>query len=170
MKDKSMQIQVSICNFNTTCLTNNCIRSVLSMLDGLDFKIVVLDNSDVMPFSIDDSLKTCGLIDVIDNTSRQVVSIDDVIQQKQYKVEDRNVMKNYASIMHACSIQFLIDHCNADYMLLLDSDVILRRSLNRLFLDNDDCITVADIQGLDGFDNVRISRPYWGKTRFIPFI
>lgn len=46
-------VTIAICNFNTTELTNNCIRSIIKNVKKVRYKLIVLDNSDKIPFIAD---------------------------------------------------------------------------------------------------------------------
>lgn len=126
-------ITISICNFNTTQLTNNCIKSIFENFKSYPFKIVVLDNSDKYVFN------TKFNVSIIDNTKQQLINFDKIIK-KISRVYSKN---NYASFKHCYSIQFLLNICNTDKMLLFDSDTKLLKDIDFI---NDNIISAFNIE------------------------
>lgn len=96
---------IAVCNFNTTKLTNDCIRSVVKNVKGIDYKIVVLDNSNKEPFELDSNVKAD--IQVIDNTQGKYSDFDKLLPF----LKARPSFNNYASARHCYAVQFLLDIC-----------------------------------------------------------
>lgn len=158
-------ITIAICNFNTTELTNGCIRSIQLRYAKKNYKIVVLDNSDKISFSLDSTLNNnaCN-ISVLDNTKQQLIDFDHIMKTSPYKLMPFNA-NNFGSLKHACSIQFLLNICCTDCMLLFDSDTILLQDID--FIDTK-YASIADLE-----ENGKIGRngkTYSSFTRMLPFI
>lgn len=92
-------VTVAICNFNTTELTNNCIRSIKSMLTTFTPKFTILDNSNQRFFHLDRYIHAT----VIDNTHNKFINFNLLLKQSPYKLMPYNA-NNYGSFKHACSI------------------------------------------------------------------
>ena len=140
---------IAICNYNTTELTNACILSIKKNVKSISYKIVILDNSDKEKFLLtkkDDNIK------VIDNTQGQFINFKSIINQFGKAFDE-----TYGSLKHAYSIQFLINICKTQYLILLDSDVIVKKDFD--FSCYNDCISVFDIGQRKTY-----------KARALPFI
>ena len=124
-----MKTCVSIVNFNTTLYTNAAIMTVIENSKLDDYQIIVFDNSSKYKYRPLSVFKDLCQLDVIDNTQGQVLDIN-AIQEHCFKLKSPN---NYASAKHAASIQYLIDTCPCDNMILLDSDILLKKEID--FID-----------------------------------
>lgn len=155
-------ITIAICNYNTTALTNNCIKSILQKSCLSRTKFVILDNSDKEPFSL---YEDTANIKIIDNTAQQFINFDFILENSPYKLMSFNG-NNYGSLKHAYSIQFLLNICTTQFMLLFDSDIRLKRKID--FID-EKAVTVGDIE-VNGETDRTGHRIYTSKTRFLPFI
>lgn len=156
------EITVAICNYNTTVLTNSCIDSYMSYNSHIMSNIVVLDNSDTETF-----ISVNPAIQVLDNTKQTIINFDKVISQFLW---NNHLHSNNGSFKHAYSIEYLLNICTTDKLLLLDSDVIVNRTLS--FLQSDDII-VSDVQmHLDPIEQPtkNHNKPYLSKSRFLPYI
>lgn len=125
---------VFICNFNTTALTDACIKSIFQNFTSNPFKVVVLDNSDICPYQTTLPNK----FQIIDNTTQKYIDFDAIIKQFA-KVSSAN---NYASLKHCVSIQFLLNICTTRYAMLFDSDTKLLRDIDFI---SDEIISAFDI-------------------------
>lgn len=126
-------------------MTNACIRSILRHTDhDTIYKIIVFDNSHAdKKFILDNDLEQHS-IEVLDNTTGQIIDFDSILAENQHRL-DKNAGSarfNYASLKHARSIQYLIDICSTNFMVLLDSDTLLKKDID--FID-DKLITAADV-------------------------
>lgn len=150
-------ITIGICNFNTTDLTNACIKSIIKHLKSFSYNIIILDNSDIYPFALNYNYKN---VRIINNTNQKYIKFDTIINQ-----HGGNTVNNYANLKHAASIQFLLNICPTKYFILFDSDILLKNDIN--FISND-IITCANIQNEYSIksENKYITR----NKRFIPFI
>lgn len=145
-------VDIYITNFNTTELVNLLIRSIIKNVRSLRYRIKVVDNSTLKKFSLDESIDLEGhSVHILDNTERKLFDTD-MFVKKYSRVDSKN---NYASFRHAIAIQWIIDTAEKDNIILLDSDVVIKRDIN--FVE-DKYITIADT-GSNGL-----------KTRFLPFI
>ena len=128
--------EVAIVHYNTPELTEACIYSVRKH-GGRDYHITVFDNSDTRPFT----MKMDG-VTVIDNTKGQVVNFDSFLSQ--YQKAKHGEINGYGSDKHMMSVQKLFELL-PDGFLLLDSDVLLKRSVDFMF-GYDDQVAVGHVQ------------------------
>lgn len=81
------------------------------------------------------------------------------------------ILANFnGSLKHAYSIQFLLNICNTEYMLLLDSDVKLINELDFLNYDISKYVTISDIQLHGKIDKKKPNIIYTSHSRFLPYI
>ena len=142
-----MKREVAIVHFNTPELTEACILSVRKH-GGQQYHITVFDNSDVRPFTA----KMEG-VTVIDNTKGQVIDFDKELAK--YQKAQYGKVNNYASDKHMMSVQKLWDIINAPF-LLLDSDVLLKQSVDFMF--KDDVVAVGHVQNPQPGNNFNLGR------------
>lgn len=100
---------------------------------------------------------------VIDNTKNSIINFPKILSSLDLNQRIRN---NYASLKHAISINFLLECCCTESMMLFDSDIILKKSID--FIDTD-FLTIADIE-MNGHLDRHNEKTYIGNTRFLPFI
>ena len=100
---------------------------------------------------------------VIDNTNNNIINFPKILSSLDLNQRIRN---NYASLKHAISINFLLECCFTESMMLFDSDIILKKSID--FIDTD-FLTIADIE-MNGHLDRNNEKIYMGNTRFLPFI
>lgn len=149
---QNKDVDIYIINFNTPELVNFLIRSIIKNVKSLFYRIIVLDNSTVKKFSLDESIDLKGYsVLILDNTEKKLFNTD-IFVEKYSKVESNN---NYASFRHAISIQWILDTAKKDDIILLDSDTVVKRDID--FVE-DEYITIADVTT----DKI--------KNRFLPFI
>ena len=150
-KKHNKNVDIYITNFNTTELVNLLIRSIIKNVKSLRYRIIVVDNSTLKKFSLDESINLEGhSVQILDNTEKKLFDTD-MFVEKYSKVDSKN---NYASFRHAIAIQWILDTAEND-VVLLDSDVVIKRDID--FID-EKYVTVADT-GSNDF-----------KVRFLPFI
>lgn len=113
---------VAICNYNTTQLTNACIASVQKQV-GENIQIVVLDNSNRQKFELDQRICSSTNVKIIDNTTGKFIDFAKVVREFGKTFDE-----THGSLRHAYSIQFLINTTTTQKLVLLDSDVILRKN------------------------------------------
>ena len=142
-----MKREVAIVHFNTPELTEACILSVRKH-GGQQYHITVFDNSDARPFTA----KMDG-VTVIDNTKGQVIDFDKEL--KKHQKAQYGKVNNYASDKHMMSVQKLWDIINAPF-LLLDSDVLLKQSVDFMF--KDDVVAVGHVQNPQPGNNFNLGR------------
>lgn len=152
------KITIVICNFNTTELTNNCVSSILNNCGFSNYLITVLDNSDKTPY-----VSNYSNIKIIDNTHRKFIDYSKILAQfaKCGMKENGN-----ASLKHCYAINWLMSICQSKYMMLFDSDTILKKRID--FIDS----SIATAAGVErhGQLNWCKEKRYSAKTRFLPFI
>lgn len=145
-----MNKNVLIINYNTTLLTQCCIKSVNKFTPGC--KIYVFDNSDKEPF-----VNIFENVEVIDNTKGQIINWEEWKKRYVGNKKTKGAHNNYASAKHCFTVEKCIELMN-DNFVLLDSDVLIKKDFSDLY--NDDYIYVADCKYQIG-----------GKLmRVIPFI
>lgn len=114
---------VVIINFNTQKLTDATIRSLNKQTPGCDVKVV--DNSDLTPYR-----NTFANVEVIDNTRGQLCDFGKMLDECPDKVP--NVKNEYGSAKHCKTIDLCFDLFPQGF-LLMDSDVLVKRDISRLF-------------------------------------
>ena len=128
--------EIAIVHYNTPELTEACIYSIRKH-GGQNYHITVFDNSDQRPFT----LKMDG-VTVIDNTKGQVINFDSFLSQ--CTKAKHGEINGYGSDKHMMSVQKLWDIL-PDGFLLMDSDVLLKRSVDFMF-GYDDQVAVGHVQ------------------------
>ena len=121
-----------IVHYNTPELTTCLCASINKFHD--DAEIIIFDNSDKRPFPNDvfDNVK------IIDNSKGQLIDFNKVIQENSKHLTEREIYAhntsgcNWGSIKHSASIQWLLDNLHEEF-ILLDSDVLLKKSLNEFY-------------------------------------
>lgn len=148
---------VAIVNYNTPELIEAAIMS-LRKHGGQDYRVLIFDNSDERPFTA--KMKS---VEVVDNTKGQIIDFDKELKQYKNKVPECGVDGKciYGSDKHMMSIQKLFDIL-PDGFLLMDSDILLKQSVDFMFQDNQ-CV-VGHIQTKDKSKN-----PY-GIERLVPML
>ena len=114
-------LTIFVCNYNTPILIAFLIKSIFKQVPNFNGKIVVWENSDkedkVFPIS------SSNLIKIIDNTKCTFV--------KKFRNDVHN-----ASPFHCASIDFFIrNFLDTKYMLLMDSDILIKKDFTDLFLE-----------------------------------
>lgn len=145
-------LTIGICNFNTTELTNACIKSILKQCKSRHFKIIVLDNSTTEKLKLDPRLES--RIIVLDNTTGKYADFNNVNKHFGWSYDE-----TYGSLKHTYSVQVMIDMCATKWFLLLDSDVIVKKDLE--FLD------VVDDMMIGAFD---VGKRKTYRSRALPYV
>lgn len=156
-------ITISMCNFNTTEITSNALRSIIKHIKNIKYKIILLDNSDKIPYKIPSDL--IGKIIVLDNTNGKYINFKHILKTIKYKTT--STLNNFGSLKHTFSIQFLINICQTSGLLIFDSDIIVKKDLYDLI--DYKYATVADIIEYGEFHN-NSNIKYDSPTRFLPYI
>lgn len=127
-----MTRNVAIVHFNTPELTEACILSVRKH-GGEDYRVYILDNSDERPFE-----KKMRGVKVFDNTKGQIIDFDKELEKYPDKDAALGCSKgcHFGSDKHIMSVQKLWELI-PDGFLLLDSDVLIRRSIDFMFMENE---------------------------------
>lgn len=124
---------VAIVHFNTPELTEACILS-LRKHGGEDYAVYIFDNSDERPFT-----KKMPGVKILDNTKGQIIDFDKELEKYPEKDESLGCAKgcHFGSDKHMMSVQKLWELI-PDGFLLLDSDILIRRSVDHMFME-DEC-------------------------------
>lgn len=142
-----MKKQVAIVHFNTPELTEATILS-LRKHGGEDYHVTVFDNSapatDVRtgekykarPFTAE-----MPDVTVIDNTKGQLIDFEKELSKYPDKSPDIGCQKScvYGSDKHMMTVQYIMDHVLTDGFLLMDSDILIRQSVDFMFMQ-DECV------------------------------
>lgn len=153
-------ITAAICNFNTTKLTNTVLKGLFQFSECK--KIIVLDNSDKEKFQLDKNIDA-RKIEVLDNTQQKYINFNKLLSTYPLSFDCKK--NNYASLKHTMSIQFLLNICTTKYLLLCDSDIIIKKKID--FIE-DGYATIADIEETgQASQNMNTNL---GKNRFMPFM
>ena len=157
--------QVAIIHYNTPELTEAAILS-LRKHGGEDYEITLFDNSapaidqktgeryEARPFTAEMKGVT-----VIDNTKGQVIDFEKELAKYPDKSQEIGCVKScvYGSDKHMITVQYLMDHVLTDGFLLMDSDILIRQSVDHLF-QYDQC-AVGHVIGSSGPNNYQRLAP-----------
>ena len=139
-----MNCQISIVNFNTTSMTNAALKSIRKFSQ---LPIVVFDNSNREKFQLDSDITNTV---VIDNTEGEVIDFKTDLQQLDAKYKIPLIIKemhvkgnNFGSYKHCKTIQWLLDNCKHDNMILFDSDIVVLKDFVNIVDEN--VITSAEV-------------------------
>lgn len=143
-----MKKQVAIVHYNTPELTEATILS-LRKHGGEDYHVTVFDNSapaidqktgeqyEARPFTAE-----MPGVTVIDNTKGQVIDFEKELAKYPDKSTDIGCVKScvFGSDKHMMSVQYLMDHVLTDGFLLMDSDILIRQSVDFMFQEDQCCV------------------------------
>ena len=141
-----MTKNVLIVNYNTTLLTQCCIRSVNKTTPGC--KIYVFDNSDKEPF-----VNIFDNVEVIDNTKGQIINWNEWKKKFIGNKRTKGVRNNYASAKHCYTVEKCIEMFD-DNFVLLDSDVLIKKDITGFF--NETYVYVAETRNQVGGKLMRV--------------
>ena len=141
--------QVIIINFNTPELTEAAILS-LRKHGGQDYEVTVVDNSQDVDYPDSDRIKGMKMkarpftkqmegVRVVDNTRGQLVNIDAELEKYTHNMPWYRTYNNWGSVRHMITIQALFD-LMPDGFLLMESDVLLKRSVDFMFRPDLCCV------------------------------
>ena len=159
------QKTVAIIHYNTPELTEAAILS-LRKHGGEDYHVTVFDNSapsidqktgeryDARPFTAE-----MPGVTVIDNTKGQVIDFEKELAKYPDKSTDIGCVKScvFGSDKHMMTVQYLMDHVLTDGFLLMDSDILIRQSVDFMFQEDQCC--VGHIIGSSGPNNYQRLAP-----------
>lgn len=125
----------AIVHYNTPELTEAAILS-LRKHGGEAYKVYVFDNSDSRPFT-----KEMDGVTVIDNTKGQIIDFDKELEKYPNKSVKQGCASGcvFGSAKHMMSVQWLMDEGIKDGFLLMDSDILIRQSVDFMFMENECC-------------------------------
>lgn len=159
------QKTVAIIHFNTPELTRATILS-LRKHGGEDYHVTVFDNSapaidqktgeqyEARPFTAE-----MPGVTVIDNTKGQLIDFEKELAKYPDKSPDIGCQKScvYGSDKHMMTVQYIMDHLLTDGFLLMDSDILIRQSVDFMFQEDQCC--VGHIIGSSGPNNYQRLAP-----------
>ena len=157
--------QVAIIHYNTQELTEAAILS-LRKHGGEDYHVTVFDNSapaidqktgeryEARPFTAE-----MPGVTVIDNTKGQIIDFEKELAKYPDKSPEIGCVKScvYGSDKHMMTVQYIMDHVLTDGFLLMDSDILIRQSVDHLF-QYDQC-AVGHVIGSSGPNNYQRLAP-----------
>ena len=150
---------IGIVNFNTTQLTNACIKSIIKNMKSLKYHIIIVDNSTQdQKFKLDPEIDK-ALVTIFDNTKSQLINLDSFVEMLG-KVQVNKKIKTHPSLRHSLTIQWMLDNIDTDDFILMDSDVIVKKDFS-CFVDQE-FITSGEIY-ID-------KNPKGWKPRIQPFL
>ena len=136
-KPRSKKVQqnatktVAIVHYNTPELTMATIRSIRKNCKE-EYLVVVLDNSDERPFPTKLDKAVFGTVKVLNNRKGKIIDFDKEIEKYEERSKEYATVSNYGSVKHMMSVQKLWELI-PDGFILMDSDVILRKSIDMLW-------------------------------------
>ena len=157
--------QIAIVHFNTPELTEAAIRSIRKH-GGEDYEITVLDNSQDVDYPESEHIKGMKMkarpftknmpgVRVIDNTKGQVFDIDAELEKYTKNLAWYKTYNNWGSVRHMISIQALWDIL-PDGFLLVESDTLLKKSVDFMFQPNQCCVGYIQQQPGNPFHTERL--------------
>ena len=129
-----MDKKVVIINYNTTELTQACIKSINKVTPGC--QIYVFDNSDKEEF-----VNIFDNVSIIDNTRGQIINFEEWLNEYPKAKKSTGAHNNHASAKHCYTIEKCMDLLDEPFVLM-DSDVLLKKDFSNLF--DEKCFYVAD--------------------------
>ena len=160
-----MNREVAIIHYNTPELTEAAILS-LRKHGGEDYEVTVFDNSapsidqktgeryGARPFTAE-----MPGVTVIDNTKGQVINFEEELAWYHDKSVEIGCVKScvFGSDKHMMTVQYIMDHVLTDGFLLMDSDILIRQSVDFMFQYDQCC--VGHIIGSSGPNNYQRLAP-----------
>lgn len=145
-----MKKNIVIIHYNTPSLTECLVRSInLFVKDAI---IYIFDNSNEKPFNA-----KFDNVTVFDNTKGQIINFDKWLEKYPNKNKSHGRVNKWGSAKHCYSVEKCMELID-DNFVLLDSDVLLKRDISNLFID--DAIYVSHI----------VTQPNSSIKRVTPFI
>lgn len=155
-------ITVGLCNYNTTELTNACIRSIMNAnrYNAINMMFIILDNSDKDKFVVDLDLSDRCVI--LDNTAGKYINFKKIVSQ----FGSDTSFNDYANLKHCYSIQLLMNLCMTDVFVLVDSDIVLKRDFSNAI----NMLQHSSIVGQIENENINIKTHDHMYKRLLPFL
>ncbi len=145
-----MNKNILIIHYNTPYLTECLVRSINLFVE--DAKIHIFDNSDKNPF-----VAEFDNVTIFDNTKGQIIDFDKWLEKFPNRMKSSGKLNKWASAKHCYSVEKCMELMD-DNFILLDSDVLLKRDISNLFVD--DAICCAEV----------ITQPRFNVKRVLPYI
>ena len=146
---------VAIIHFNTPELTEAGIKS-LRKVSGMEYEVIVFDNSDKRPFPVG---KADGHTTIIDNTKGQIIDFEKELSKYPDKCWELAWRSNYGSAKHIMTVQKLWELIPQGF-ILMESDILLTRNID--FLWNEEFAACGKVQWFRGRTQE--------KDRLLPFL
>ncbi len=145
-----MNKNIVIIHYNTPYLTECLVRSInLYVKDAI---IYVFDNSNKSPFNAKfDNVK------ILDNTKGQIINFKEWLKKYPQKNMSPGRVNEWGSAKHCYSVEKCMDLIKENF-ILLDSDVLLKRDISNLFIN--DLIYVGEV----------VTQPNSSIKRVLPFL
>lgn len=124
-----------IVHYNTPELTECLCSSIYKFNENA--KIIIFDNSNKRPFTKSELFN----IEYYDNTKGQIINFEEFFSKLPIDNFIKN-LNNLGSAKHTLSIDYLIKNLNVDEFCLLDSDILIKKSLDFF---NSDYITIGEL-------------------------
>ena len=121
-----MKKEVAIVHYNTPALIEAAILS-LRKAGGVSYHVTVFDNSDESPFKV-----KMRNVTVIDNTKGQLINFEKELEK--YPDRSTDMGNIFGSFKHMLSVQYLMDNVLTEGFLLMDSDVLIKSSVDVMFM------------------------------------
>jgi len=145
-----MKKNIVIVHYNTPYLTECLVRSI--NLFVRDAVIYIFDNSDKQPFTAQfDNVK------LLDNTAGQIIDFKKWLEKYPNKRKSGGRVNEWGSAKHCYSVEKCIELIGEN-LILLDSDVLLRKDISELF--NDEYMYIGE----------EIIQPLSTIRRVLPFL
>lgn len=120
-RNREQRVTAVIVNYNTTRLTQCCVRSLQKHSPGIG--VIVFDNSDREPLPPMDG------VEILDNTRGQIIDFRQFLQKYPDRISTAN---DWASAKHCWTVQWLINKRRNPF-ILMDSDVLVKRDVGELW-------------------------------------
>ena len=145
-----MSKNIVIIHYNTPYLTECLVRSInLYVKDAI---IYIFDNSNKSPFNAKfDNVK------ILDNTKGQIINFKEWLKKYPQKNISPGRVNEWGSAKHCYSVEKCMDLIKENF-ILLDSDVLLKRDISNLFIN--DLIYVGEV----------VTQPNSSIKRVLPFL
>lgn len=129
-----MDKNIVIVHYNTPKLTECLVKSINKFVEGAN--IFIFDNSDKSPFTAKFDNLT-----VYDNTKGQIIDFDEWLKKYPNRSRSGGRANMFGSAKHAYSVEKCMELIDAPFVLL-DSDVLLKRDISNLFIE--DCVYIGE--------------------------
>lgn len=132
-------IDFLIINYNTKNFVNILIQSIKKQILSFDYRINIFDNSNEEKFELSiNNIDIKDKINIIDNYQNNIIDFNSF-----FKIN--NAYYANGSVMHCYSVDWFLKNSNYDYIILLDSDTIVKSDID--FINFNDYVTIGEVNG-----------------------